>query len=51
MCRTQGEDQLEGSWPAVPAGGDGDAVVIVVKNVAKAEVLCPKCGNDVQHTR
>ncbi len=44
MCRIQGEDQLEGFETAVPAGGDGDAFVIVVRNVAKAQVLCPKCG-------
>ncbi len=34
MRSPHGEDQLEGSGPAVPAGGD----------VAKAQVLCPKCG-------
>ncbi len=44
MCRKQVEDQLEGSGTAVPAGGDGDAVVTIVRNVAKAQVLCPKCG-------
>jgi hypothetical protein len=44
MCSTHGEDQLEGSGPAVLAGGDGDGLVIVVRNVAKAQVLCPKCG-------
>jgi hypothetical protein len=38
MRSTHGEDQLEGSGPAVPAGGDGDALVIIVKNVAKAQV-------------
>jgi hypothetical protein len=43
-CSTLGEDQLEGSGPAVLAGGHGDAFVIVVRNVAKAQVLCPKCG-------
>jgi hypothetical protein len=44
MCRTQGEDQLEGSGSAVLAGGDGNALVIIVRNVAKAQVLCSKCG-------
>ncbi len=44
MCSPHGEDQLEGSRPAVPAGGDGYAVVIVVRNVAKARAFCPKCG-------
>jgi hypothetical protein len=44
ICSPHGEDQLEGSGPAVPAGGDGSAVVIVVRNVAKAQVSCPKCG-------
>ncbi len=44
MCSLHSEDQLEGSGPAVPAVGDGDAVVIIVRNVAKAQVLCPKCG-------
>jgi hypothetical protein len=42
MCSTHGEDQLEGSGPAVPAGGDGNAVVIIVRKVAKGQVLCPK---------
>jgi hypothetical protein len=44
MRSTHGEDKLEGSGPAVPAGGDGNDFVIVVRNVAKAKVLCPKCG-------
>jgi hypothetical protein len=44
MCSPHGEDQLEGSGPGVPAGGDGDGIVIFVRNVAKAQVLCPKCG-------
>jgi hypothetical protein len=43
MCSTHGEDQLEGSGPAVPGGGDGNAFVIVVRYVAKAQVFCPKC--------
>ncbi len=38
------KDQLEGSGPAVPAGGDGDVVVIIVRNVAKARAFCPQCG-------
>jgi hypothetical protein len=37
MRSTHGEDQLEGSGPAVP-GGDGNAFVVVVRNVAKAQV-------------
>jgi hypothetical protein len=41
---THGEDQLEVSGPAVLAGGHGNAFVIIVRNVAKAQVLCPKCG-------
>jgi hypothetical protein len=44
MYSTHGEDQLEGSGTVVPAGGDGIAFVIIVRNVAKAQVLCPKCG-------
>ncbi len=44
MCRTQGEDPLEGSGTVVLAGGDEDAVEIIVRNVAIAQVLCPKCG-------
>jgi hypothetical protein len=44
MRSTHGEDQLEGSGPAVLAGGDGSAVAIIARNVAKAQVLCPKCG-------
>ncbi len=39
-----GSWKLEGSGIAVPAGGDGDAVVIIVRNVAKARAFCPKCG-------
>jgi hypothetical protein len=35
MCSTHGEDQLEGSGPAVLAGGDGDAVVILLQMLQK----------------
>ncbi len=46
MCSTHSEDQLEGSGPDVLAGGYGlrGCFVIVVRNVANAQVLCPKCG-------
>ncbi len=44
VVNNAGSWKLEGSGIVVPAGGDGNAVVIVVRNVAKAQVLCPKCG-------
>jgi hypothetical protein len=46
MCSKQVEVQLERSGSAVLAGGDGDFFVIVVRNVAKAQVLCPKCTHN-----
>ncbi len=44
MCSPHGEDQLKLYGTAVSVVGDGNAVVIVVRYVAKAQVLCPKCG-------
>jgi hypothetical protein len=51
MRSPHSKDQLEGSGPAVPAGGDGNAFVIVVRNDAKVQVLCPKCLNYVQYSQ
>jgi hypothetical protein len=51
MRSTHGKNQLEGSGPDVPAGGDGNDVVIIVRKVAKGQVLCPKHVNNAQHTR
>jgi hypothetical protein len=50
MHSTHGEDQLERSGPAVPAGGDGDAFVIVVRNVAKLKYCALNVENDMQPT-
>jgi hypothetical protein len=41
MCSTHGEDQLEGSGTIV---GHANDVVIIVRNVANVQILCPICG-------